>query len=152
MPGVDDVSEAILSLDTAVYADGDLLCQAVELVDVCAPNFPAFIVSATLLDYDDQAGDLTLVFFRANPGHLGAINAAMAINNAQAEMVLCVISIATADYTDLGAQCIGQPEFYPRKVRALDGSSSLWVAAQAGAASTYASGRMLLKVGVVRVE
>ena len=152
MPKVDDVSEVRLNLDTAVYASGDLLCQAVELENVCVPNYPAFIESVTLLDYDDQGGALDLIFFRANPGSLGVVNVALAISNAQAEMVLGVVNVAAADYTDLGAQRIAQPQFYPIKVRALDGSASIWVAGAGRSASTYAGGRMLLKCGVVRVE
>lgn len=150
MTKVDNVPEVTLALNTAVYADGDLLCQAVEVKAVCVPNYPAFLESVTLLDYDDQGGALTLIFFNANPGDLGVVNDAMAISDAQAEMVLCVVEVASGDYTDLGAQQIAQPEFYPRKVRPADGGSSVWLAGKAGAASTYASGKMLVKVGVIK--
>ena len=139
-----------LSLDVAAYADGDLLCQAVEVPSVCVENYPAFLESVTVLDYDDQGGAITLVFFDQNPGSLGAVNAAMAISDAQAEMVLCVVEVASGDYTDLGDQQIGQPEFYPRKLRPADGGTSVWVAGKAGAASTYASGKALLRIGTVR--
>jgi len=150
---IDIVAECVLSLDTAAYTAGDLMCQAVELEYACVPNYPSFIESVTLLDYDDNGAALDLLFFRAYPGILGAVNAAVALSAVQAEMIQAVVHIVAGDYTDLGARQIAQPEFYPRKVRPTDGQTSIWVAAVARTSQTaYASGRLLLKVGVVKVE
>ncbi len=150
---VDDVAEALLSLDTAAYTSGDLMCQAVELERVCVPNYPSFIESVTLLDYDDNGAALDLLFFRAHPGNLGTVNAAVLLSAAAAEMILCWVTIGTGDYIDLGTRRVAQPEFYPRKVRPADGQTSVWVAAVSRTSqTTYASGRMLLKVGVIKIE
>lgn len=149
---VDDVAEVILPVDTAVYAAGDLMSLAVEVERVCVENHPSYIVSLTVLDYDDQGAALDLLVFRTHPGVLGVVNAPVAIGDAQAEAILCFIPVAAADYVDLGAQQIAQPEFYARKVRPLDGQTSLWVAAVSRGAGTYLGGRLLLKVGVVKEE
>lgn len=149
---VDDVAEVRLNVDTAVYAAGDLMALAVEIPRCCVANHPSYIVSVTVLDYDDQGAAFDLLFFRADPGNLGTVNAAIAISDAAAEQILCSIPVAAADYIDLGAQQIAQPEFYARKVRPSDGQTSLWVAAVSRGTPTYAGGRLLLKVGTVKEE
>ena len=152
MPRVDDVARVTVPIDTAIYAAGDLMSLAVEVPLVSVENFPSHITSLGVLDYDDQGGALWAIFFDSNPGVLGVVNAAMAISDAQAERILGVVPVAAADYYDLGNQQWAQPQFNPIKVRARDGTTSIWMALQARAASTYASGQMLFKVGVVKVE
>jgi len=146
------VAEVELTLDTAVYADGDLLCQPAELQNVCVENFPSFIYNALILDYDDQGGAIELLFFRSNPGHLGTVNAGISIGDAQAEEIIGIVPVASGDWTDIGSQQIADPQFNPIKVRPTDGGTSVWVAGMAGAASTYTSGKMLVKVGVRKIE
>jgi len=150
---VDDVAEVILPIDTAAYAAGDLMSLATEVERVCVENHPSYIVSLTVLDYDDQGGDIDLLVFRTHPGVLGVVNAPIAITNAQAQEILCCVLVRAADYIDLGAQRLAQPEFYARKVRPADGQTSLWVAAVCRTGQvTYPSGRLLLKVGTVKEE
>jgi len=150
---VDDVAEVILPVDTAAYAAGDLMSLATEVERVCVQNHPSYIVSLTVLDYDDQGGAFDLLVFRSYPGVLGTVNLAVALTAAACQEILCWIPVAAADYTDLGARQIAQPEFYPRKVRPADGQTALWVAAVCRTGQVaYPSGRLLLKVGVAKEE
>lgn len=150
---VDDVQEVILPVDTAAYAAGDLMSLAVEIERVCVQNHPSYIVSLTVLDYDDQGGAFDLLVFRSYPGVLGTVNLPVALTAAACGEILCWIPVIAANYTDLGLRRIAQPEFYARKVRPTDGQTSLWVAAVCRQDQvTYASGRLLLKVGTAKEE
>jgi len=150
---VDDVQEVILPVDTAAYATGDLMSLAVEIERVCVQNHPSYIVSLTVLDYDDQGGAFDLLVFRSYPGVLGTVNLPVAITDAQAGEILCWISVLATDYTDLGTQQVAQPEFNTLKARPTNGQTSLWVAAVCRQDQvTYASGRLLVKVGTEKVE
>jgi hypothetical protein len=144
--------EVTLIVETGAYADGDLLCQAVEIPNLTVENQPAYINSLTVIDYDDQGAAHDFVFFDRNPGNLGVLNAAAALTDTQVGYVQAVVPVAAADYADLGNQQVAQPDFNPRKVRPYNGGTSMWVAAIANGAATYATGRLPIKVGAVRVE
>lgn len=144
--------EATLVVETGAYADGDLLCLAVEIPNLTVENQPVYINSLALIDYDDQGAALDVVFFDRYPGNLGALNAPAAFTIAQASYVQAGVKVAAADYIDMGDNQLGQPDFNPRKVRSYLGGTSMWVAAIANGAATYATGRLTLKVGAVRVE
>lgn len=141
-----------LPVDTAVYADGDLLSQAVEIEDVCVASQPAYINSLTVTDFDDQGAALDFAFFDRDPGNLGTLNATCSWSDTQSEYIQAGIPVAAADYIDWGDQQTANPDFNTRKVRSAEGGTSIWVAAVSNGTPTYASGKLLLHVGVVRVE
>ena len=144
---LDYLSEATLYLDTAVYADGDLLADVVEVERCIQVNGAGYIMSVVLLDYSSQAGALDLVFFRSHPGSLGTVNLPMTMTVAAAAEVVGWVSIVSTDYAAFGTMRIAQPEFYPVKTRAAAGGSSLWMAAVSRDTKTYATPQLLCKVG-----
>jgi len=145
---LDYLAEATLYLDTAVYADGDLLADVVEVERCCVVNRAGYIMSVVVLDYSSQAGALDLVFFRSNPGSLGTLNLPMTMTVAAAVEVVGWVSIVATDYAAFGTMRVAQPEFYPVKVRAAAGGSSLWLAAVSRDIKTYPTPQLLVKVGV----
>lgn len=94
-------NEVTLVIDTAIYASGDVLSSTVAIPDAASENFGTGIIhSVTLLDKDDEAGALDLVFLRTNVS-LGTLNAAVSISDTNADEILGVVEIAASDYVDL---------------------------------------------------
>lgn len=146
--GRDWLAEVELDVDTAQYADNDLLANPVEIVDAVDRGGCTEIRSVCVVDYDDQGATFGLIFFGENPGNLGTLNAALAISDAQAAM--CQGFIVVNTYDDLGAQQIGMETNCSLKVRPEDGGTSIWVAAISGGTPTYAGGKLTLKLGLER--
>jgi len=145
----DTLVTVTLPVDTAIHASGDLLSNPVEMPTAALANGSSVIVSASVIDYDDQGANLNLLFFDAYPGNLGALNAAMAISDTQAAMLIGQLSIDS--WLDLGAQQLGE-QTTPKSllVRAADGGPSIWVAARSAGTGTYATGHLTLKLGPLR--
>ncbi len=94
-------SEVILTLDTNAYIAGDVLSDTAIIYDALdEEEGTATIHSVTLLDKDDQAGALDLVFFRTNVS-LGTKNDAVSISDTNADEILGVLEITASDYVDL---------------------------------------------------
>lgn len=93
--------EITMSLDTNAYADGDVLADTQILSNILAVDSGTGIIhSIQLLDKDDQAGALDIVFFRTNVS-LGTENSAVSISDANANEILGIVEIAATDYVDL---------------------------------------------------
>jgi hypothetical protein len=96
-----DVIDVTLTLDTNEYASGDVLAVPAAVVGVFrGPSDVRRLVSVVLLDEDDQAQAVDLMFFNAT-ATLGTINGAVSISDADARKVIGVVKIATGDYVDL---------------------------------------------------
>jgi hypothetical protein len=144
----DWVAKIELTLDTAIYASGDLMAQPVEIEYAVMENGCSVIQSVTVIDYDDQGANFDLVFFGENPGSLGALNATLAITDGTAEKVLGSVTMDT--YKDVGAQQLGIETSCGLVIRPEDGGTSVWVAAISRGTGTYASGRMAARIGLLR--
>lgn len=142
------VIEADLTVDTAQYADNDLMANPVELPNAIYNNEACLVRSVEVIDYDDQGATFSLLFFGENPGNLGTLNAAMAITDAQADQCLGFVTVDS--YEDVGAQQIGTEANVELILRPIDGNTSLWLAAISGGTPTYASGKMKVRVGLER--
>jgi len=143
--------ELTLSCDTAQYTAGDVLAAPQELAGVCPAGHPVKLESVSLLDADDQGSALELYILRSSVT-MGAENAAVAWTDANADEVLTMVPIGTADYTDLGSS-----EFATRSAAgghagmgaicyALAGES-LYVGAVTRGTPTHTAGGVTLKFG-----
>jgi hypothetical protein len=146
------VIEVTLSLDTAIYADGDVLAATQEVAGALWDGGGrAIVYSITLLDKDDQGGALDLVFLKANSA-IGTENAAVSVTDAAADNICGVVEIAAADYVDLiNSQIVGK--------RAADcgflvsgpsGSTSIYIAAISRDTKTYTAAGITLEIGLLR--
>lgn len=147
---IDNVVEVEVNVDTAAHAAADVLFQPTEVPLIVNPNGIAVVTSVVLTDFDDQGVSINLLFLR-EPISVGANNAAMTISNTELEHVLGHVVIAATDYLDLtnnqvatmrgiGLALLPDPS----------AKQSVWIAGQATAAQTYAGGKLLLKIGVLR--
>ncbi len=152
---LDEVFEVTLTLDTNAYADGDVLADTQEIANVFStPGKCVILNSILLLDKDDQAGALDLVFLR-NATSLGTENAALNISDANAAEITGVVPFEAADYKDLINSTIavkGPADtgmgfvLSPNEL----GGGSLWIGAISRDTKTYSASGILLKIGLLR--
>lgn len=147
---IDNVVEVELVVDTAAHAANDVVCQPTELPEISNSNGCAVITSIVLTDYDDQGIGLEAVFL-SEPVTVGANNATMAIPDGQVQHVLGSVGIAAADYLDLDQNQIATVTNCGLVVRPdPQRGNSVWLALMTTGTPTYASGRLLAKIGVLR--
>lgn len=116
------------SLDTSAYASGDVVATTQELTGVFDEvGGTALLKGFTLVDQDDQKVALHIVFMSAN-NDLGAENGAPDLTDAEALDVLGVVSIAAADYVDLGGVAVVTKTDINLPLHAAAASTSLFVA------------------------
>lgn len=130
-----------LSLDTSIYAAGDVLAATQEITEaVRARGFSSVLDQITVLDKDDQtAADMTFVFFSANVA-LGTENAAPNISDLNAEKVLGVVKVVAADFVDVGGAKIGTKSNIKLLVTPDDGTSIFFGVITAGTPTQTAAG------------
>jgi hypothetical protein len=136
-----------LSLDTDQYADGDVLADYQEIADAALISAGSIeIESIVLLDKDDQAVALDLVFANAS-GTLGTENSAVSISDADADEIVGIVEIATGDYVDLvNSQLVTKTNV---GIQAKLSATSLYVGAiTRGGTPTYTASGITLKIGV----
>jgi hypothetical protein len=147
---IDNVVEVEVGVDTAAHAASDVVFQPVELADIALPNGCAVIQSVTVIDFDDQGIAMDLIFL-SQPVTVGANNATMAIPDTQVDEVLGCINVAAGSYTNLDQNQIATVTNCGLVVRPDPGTpGSVWLTAQTSGTPTYASGHLVIKVGVLR--
>ena len=145
---IDNVVEIEVAVDTAVHAAADVVFQPTELPLIANPNGCAVVASVVVIDYDDQGSEIDLVFL-SEPVTVGANNATFAIPDTQVDKVLGYIAVD--DYLDLDQNQIGCERNCGLVLRPDPLTpQSVWVAGLTPDTPTYASGRIGLKIGVLR--
>jgi len=145
----DWVAEIEFDISQVTLTTGDLMAHPVEITGATMLNGTSTLLSVVAIDYDDQGGEFDLVFFDENPGAIGVPNVAVAMSDAQAEMVCGHVSI-TDEYSDVGAQQIATLKGLGVAMHPVNGTS-LWVAPISRESQiTYASGLMTVKLGLLR--
>lgn len=88
-------------VDTNAYISGDLLFDTTAIpMALDEANGTGIIHSVILLDKNDQAGALDLIFLRSSTS-LGTINNALNISDTLADEIIGVVEIVAGDYVDL---------------------------------------------------
>jgi hypothetical protein len=139
-----------LSLDTNIYASGDLLAEAQEVAGVAlVSGGEAELVSLMVIDEDDQGAAFD-VYLTSVSTTWGSENSAPTVSDAAARSILAHIPIATADYKDLGGVKIAQPRIAQNigVVCTTSGGTSLYVAVVNGSGTpTYTASGVRLVFG-----
>lgn len=93
--------DVTFSLDTNVYASGDVLADS-QILEGCLRkvDLTGVLSGFTLLDEDDQGLALDVVILSANVS-LGTENAAVSLTDAAARHILGIVSVAETDWVDL---------------------------------------------------
>lgn len=142
--------DVTLTLDTSAYADGDVLADT-QVVAGALRYTDAFaeLRSILVLDEDDQGVALDLIFFDANVS-LGTENGAPAITDANARSILGLVSVAAADFKDLGGSRIASLKNVGLVLKAASGTRNVYVAAiTRGGTPTYTASGLKLRLGIV---
>lgn len=144
------LADVALSCDTAAYASGDLIAdsQAVDAVFRAADAL-GVIQSVQVIDEDDQGAAIDIYFLSANSS-LGTENAAPSITDANARNILGVVSVAAADYKDLGGVKVATKTGVGIVAKPATGTDDLYVAVVSnGSTPTYTATGLRLRVGVM---
>lgn len=147
-----EVIEVTLTTDTAVYAPGDVVADT-QVIDRAfrGNNSGGRLVSVEVVDEDDQKANLDIYFLTANVS-MGTENAAPSISDANARSIQGKISIAVADYNDLGGVSVAQAAStqLPRALESIAGTDDLAIAVVAGATTTptYTATGLKLRLGI----
>ena len=150
----DDLVEVTLSLDTSAYASGDVLAATQEVANVFSGRRRAWLESLVVLDKDDQAQGLDLVFLRSNAS-LGTENAAFSPSDAIAEEILTIVEVASGDYYDMTNSQIAIKSASAGDagmgvlLEAASGTS-LFLGAISRGTGTYTASGVVLRFGFVR--
>jgi hypothetical protein len=134
-----------LSLDTNVYADGDVLADT-QLVAGCTPtnDKECHLKSAIIIDKDDQGYPLALLFFDSNVS-LGTENSAPNISDANAVYYLGKVEIGTLDFDDLGGVRVAYvPCDMP--VKPADGTDDVYMGVLSRGAGTYSASGIVVRL------
>ena len=151
---IDQVVEIDVVVDTAIHAALDVVCQPTELPLIAQKNGTAVIISLVLTDYDDQGVALNAIFLRS-PITVGVNNAPWTVSDNEVGEVLGCVTIGTGDYLNFPLNQVATVKNIGLEVQPLgtpkETSQSVWVALRVPTETpTYVSGRLTLKVGVLR--
>jgi hypothetical protein len=143
--------DVTLSLDTNIYASGDVLADT-QQVDAAMriTNGTGVMQSIVIVDQDDQKAAFTIYFLNSNVA-MGTENSAPGITDANALFILGRIKVAVADYDDLGGVSVAMPAFQPFTLKAVSATDDIYVAVVNGTGTpTYTAAGVKLRLGILQ--
>lgn len=147
--GLSDVIDVTLSAHTGANSDNDVIAAPQEVTNFFRyPGGTAFVHTIVLLDGDDQAQDIELVFLNAD-GSVGAEDAAYAPTDAVAATILGSVLIAASEYSDANTSHTATKTNVGLLMKAASAQTSVWIAAVCRSGTpTYTAAGLKLKIGV----
>lgn len=145
-----DVLDVTPTLDTSIYADGDLLSDTQAITGAFrVPGGSAMLQSVNVLDEDDQGVALDLIFLSAL-NSLGTINSAPTVSDASARDILGIVRVGAGDFIDLGGCRVATLSGLGLAMKATTGVTSLYIATVTrGGTPTYTAAGLKLKLGLI---
>lgn len=140
--------DVTLSCDTGILGAGEVIADSQEILGALRHKGDATeLRSIVVIDEDDQGTAIDVIFMRAAKV-LGAENSTPSISDADSREIVGRVSIAAADFTDLGgAREATKPNVALVMKGALD-SNSLWVGAITRSGTpTYTAAGLKLRLG-----
>lgn len=143
--------DVTFSLDTLVYASGDLLADTQVVTNAMrVTDGTGILQSMTLVDEDDQGVAMDIYFLSAN-NTMGTENSAPSISDANARDILGFISVATTDWKDLGGVRIATIKGIGLVVKPVSGTRNLYVAAVNGTGTpTFTASGVRARLGFLQ--
>ncbi len=135
-----------VTVDTAAYANGDLLFNPTAIAVGKHPNDAVNLLSLTIVDPDGQKTAMD-IFFTSSSTSWGTLNAAASISEANAQNIQSVAEIAVADWVDTAGVDVVHTE-HSDVLQAEDDTNQVYVAGVVRGAATFAGGELHLKIGV----
>lgn len=141
------IIDTILTTDTSIYADGDVLADTQVLSNVMRGiDKPGILQSVRVLDEADQGVGFDLFFLSSN-GPFGTENAVPTLSDANAIRILGWVEVVAGDYKDLGGCRVAQKTNIGLGVRPHPGTKDLYIAAIVrGGTPTYAADSIKLRI------
>lgn len=144
------VVDLTLSLDTSAYADGDVLAEVQELASALrVAGGSGIIHSLTVVDKDDQAQAMDVVFFDNTSASLGTENSAVSISDDDADGILGIVEVLSGDYVDLvNSQVVSKTGL--NIVVEVASGTSLGIGVISRGTGTYTASGIVLRVGILQ--
>lgn len=144
------VVDVTLALDTATYADGDVLAATAMVPNFFSQSGGALLLqSLTVLDEDDQGVGFDLVFLDAAKS-IGPLNGVPSVSDADARSIIGRVRVSASDYVDLGGCRIASLTGLGLVLKGVEGGTSVFVAAiTRGGTPTYSAAGLRLKLGLI---
>jgi hypothetical protein len=150
------VTTVTLTLDTAIYAAGDVLADTQPIGSAMRVNRgTGYLESVVIIDKNNQKAALTLLILKSNVS-VGAENGPPTWSATDALEVLCEIPVATGDYTTynniaIATLTLNSTPKLGAKLQAANASTDLYIAAVNGSGTpTYAADGISLNLGFAR--
>lgn len=120
--------DVTFSLDTNIYASGDLLAES-QVIAACmrVDDSTGVLSGFSLHDEDDQGIEMDVVLLSANAS-LGTENAAVSITDANAREILGIINVASTDWKDLGGVKVATKLNVNQPIKPATGTDDIYVA------------------------
>jgi hypothetical protein len=139
------------TLDTSIYASGDVLWATANIPAMMrAVDQRAVLMDICVVDKADQKPAFTIYFFQTNVTS-GTFNAAPTISDADAANYMGHVSIAAADYKDLGGVSVACAKAINLLLEAVSAGTNVYCFAVLDAGTpTFAVNDLVIKFGVVQ--
>jgi hypothetical protein len=122
-----DVITVTPTLDTSIYASGDVLFTTTAIANAVRANDGiALLQSIIITDKDDQKPEIALKFWSSNVTY-GAFNGAPSITDADAANCLGRVNIVTADYDDDGGVSTAFKDNIGKMLKAASGTRTIYI-------------------------
>jgi hypothetical protein len=146
-----DVISFTPTLDTSAYASGDVLFVSTAITGVTRANdLRAVLMSMTVCDKSDQKPAFTIYFAQTNVT-TGTINVAPTISDADVANILGYVSVAAADWKDLGGADVVTYKAINLLLEAASGTTTVYAFGVLEAGTpTFAASDLVFKFGVVQ--
>lgn len=147
----DTVVTVTPTLDTNVYASGDLLFDSTEITNAVRANGGHSILeSITVIDKADQGVAFTLLFANAATD-FGTLNNAPDPDDTEAATVIGFVPVAIGDYVDLGGARVACVRNIGLMLKAGGATTSLYIAGVNGTGTpTYGASELVFQLGFLR--
>ncbi|WP_376704671.1 hypothetical protein RQ479_07970 [Mesorhizobium sp. ISC25] len=144
--------DVALTLDTAIYASGDVLADTQVITNAMrVADGLGVLQSIAVIDQDDQKAAINIFLLSANVP-MGTENLPPSISDVNALQILgAPISIGTADYFDLGGASVAGKDAIGKVVKPAAGTRNLYVAVVNGTGTpTYTATGVTLRFGFLQ--
>jgi hypothetical protein len=140
------------TIDTAIYAAGDVLFATTAVANITRANDErAVLLSLTGIDKSKQKPAFTLFFYQTNVTSAAA-NAANNISDADAANLLGFVRVASTDWIDLANNSMFSLKGINLLLEAAGGTTTVYIVGvlDAGTPTFAAASDLVLKLGVVQ--
>lgn len=141
------------TIDTAVYATGELLFDATIVAAIARANDQRVLVhSISVVDLDDEGAAFDLIFTN-DATTWGALNAVPAVADTVADGIFGHVSIGAGDYVDVGAQKIATITSVGLEIPTVTGADDIYVFGITRGTPTYGvASDLVIKIGFIFIS